>query len=36
VAGRTVPRPGLSNNWFTESFDTKDLKEAKAMLGELA
>ena len=23
-------------NWFTEGFDTKDLKEAKALLGELA
>ena len=22
--------------WFTEGFDTKDLKEAKALLGELA
>ena len=21
--------------WFTEGFDTKDLKEAKALLGEL-
>ena len=23
-------------NWFTEGFDTADLKEAKALLGELA
>ncbi len=23
-------------NWFTEGFDTKDLKEAKALLEELA
>ena len=23
-------------NWFTEGFETKDLKEAKALLGELA
>jgi hypothetical protein len=23
-------------NWFTEGFDTKDLQEAKAMLGELS
>jgi len=23
-------------NWFTEGFDTKDLKEAKALLSELA
>ncbi len=23
-------------NWFTEGFDTKDLQEAKALLGELA
>jgi hypothetical protein len=22
-------------NWFTESFDTKDLQEAKALLDEL-
>jgi predicted ATPase len=22
--------------WFTEGFDTKDLQEAKALLGELA
>jgi predicted ATPase len=22
--------------WFTEGFDTRDLKEAKALLGELA
>jgi len=22
-------------NWFTEGFDTADLKEAKALLGEL-
>ena len=23
-------------NWFTEGFDTKDLQEAKALLGELS
>jgi hypothetical protein len=23
-------------DWFTEGFDTRDLKEAKALLGELA
>jgi hypothetical protein len=23
-------------NWFTEGFDTRDLKEAKALLEELA
>jgi len=23
-------------NWFTEGFDTVDLKDAKALLGELA
>ena len=23
-------------NWFTEGFDTRDLKDAKALLGELA
>ena len=23
-------------NWFTEGFDTVDLKEAKALLGELS
>jgi predicted ATPase len=23
-------------NWFTEGFDTKDLKEAKSLLSELA
>jgi len=23
-------------NWFTEGFDTADLKDAKALLGELA
>jgi predicted ATPase len=23
-------------NWFTEGFDTKDLKDAKVLLGELA
>jgi predicted ATPase len=22
-------------NWFTEGFDTRDLREAKALLGEL-
>jgi hypothetical protein len=24
------------NGWFTEGFDTRDLKQAKALLGELA
>ena len=28
-----VPRPRL--HWFTEGFDTQDLKDAKARLGEL-
>jgi hypothetical protein len=23
-------------NWFTEGFDTKDLQEAKVLLGELS
>jgi predicted ATPase len=23
-------------NWFTEGFDTKDLQEAKALIGELS
>lgn len=27
--------PSLIYNWFTEGFDTKDLQEAKALLGEL-
>ena len=37
------PRPGLEaydllapiHDWFTEGFDTKDVKEAKALFGEL-
>ena len=32
-AARELLRPIY--NWFTEGFDTKDLKEAKALLGEL-
>jgi hypothetical protein len=27
---------GSVYGWFTEGFDTRDLKEAKALLGELA
>ena len=26
---------GAIYNWFTEGFDTADLKDAKALLGEL-
>jgi hypothetical protein len=29
-------RPSSVHNWFTESFDTLDLKEAEALLNELA
>ena len=32
--GRDVLAPVYA--WFTEGFDTPDLKEAKALLGELA
>ena len=28
--------PALVYSWFTEGFDTPDLKEAKSLLGELA
>jgi hypothetical protein len=28
--------PARSKGWFTEGFDTRDLKEAKALLEELA
>jgi hypothetical protein len=28
--------PRRKNGWFTEGFDTRDLKEAKALLEELA
>jgi hypothetical protein len=28
--------PILGANWFTEGFDTADLKDAKALLDELA
>jgi hypothetical protein len=31
---RELLAPGYG--WFTEGFDTRDLKEAKALLGELA
>jgi len=30
----TVPRPHVCG-WFTEGFDTADLKDAKALLEEL-
>ena len=30
---RELPSPVYG--WFTEGFDTRDLKEAKALLGEL-
>ncbi len=29
-------REGKIFSWFTEGFDTKDLQEAKELLGELA
>ena len=39
-ACRTQPRPPwppcADYGWFTEGFDTLDLKEAKALLDELA
>jgi predicted ATPase len=37
-AGRIRIREPLAPvyGWFTEGFDTRDLKEAKALLGELA
>jgi predicted ATPase len=34
VEARQLLVPG--NGWFTEGFDTRDLKEAKALLDELA
>jgi predicted ATPase len=37
--GKTVEARGLLASvygWFTEGFDTRDLKEAKALLDELA
>jgi predicted ATPase len=37
--GKTVEAPELLApvyGWFTEGFDTRDLKEAKALLEELA
>jgi hypothetical protein len=34
-AGHTCPRSPVYG-WFTEGFDTRDLKEAKALLEELA
>jgi len=39
VRSQAAPRPRLlapMYGWFTEGFDTLDLKEAKALLGELA
>jgi hypothetical protein len=37
-AGRAAARDLLAPvyAWFTEGFDTQDLKDAKALLGELA
>ena len=34
VEARELLAPGYG--WFTEGFDTRDLKEAKALLDELA
>jgi hypothetical protein len=34
-AGRTSGNLGVVYGWFTEGFDTRDLKEAKALLDEL-
>jgi hypothetical protein len=31
-----APTPATFYSWFTEGFDTADLKEAKALLDELA
>jgi hypothetical protein len=31
-----MPAGTLVHGWFTEGFDTRDLKEAKALLEELA
>jgi adenylate cyclase len=38
AAARQAPRSTLSDiySWFTEGFDTTDLKEAKALLEKLA
>jgi hypothetical protein len=33
--GRDAPYAGEIYNWFTEGFDTADLKEAKALIDEL-
>jgi hypothetical protein len=33
---RGVVKPTMMYGWFTEGFDTLDLKEAKALLDELA
>jgi hypothetical protein len=35
-AGRDEARKAQAYGWFTEGFDTRDLKEAKALLEELA
>jgi predicted ATPase len=36
VSGRTRELLAPVYGWFTEGFDTRDLKEAKALLSELA
>jgi hypothetical protein len=36
AARRDVPVRSLVYGWFTEGFETRDLKEAKALLEELA
>jgi predicted ATPase len=36
AAKEAVEQLKLVYNWFTEGFDTKDLKEAKALLDELS
>jgi hypothetical protein len=33
---RRFPRKLCSNGWFTEGFDTLDLKEAEALLDKMA
>lgn len=36
VAEEALAMPNENYNWFTEGFDTADLKDAKALLDELA
>jgi hypothetical protein len=36
ASGATRARCSKRANWFTEGFDTRDLKEARALLEELA